>query len=52
MKPSASQALDIKEILLALEHELLSSQVKASLTRLDELLAHAIVKSQFVVETA
>ena len=44
MKRSASQALDIKEILLALEHELLSSQVRASHARLDELLALAFVE--------
>ncbi len=44
MKPSTSQVIDIKEILLALEHELLSSQVRASHTRLDELLAHAFVE--------
>jgi len=44
MKRSASQALDIKEILLALEHELLSSQVRASHARLDELLAPAFVE--------
>ncbi len=44
MKPIASQVLDIKEILLALEHELLSPQVRASHARLDELLAHALVE--------
>jgi hypothetical protein len=44
MKRSASQVLDIKEILLALEHELLSSQVRASHARLDELLAPALVE--------
>jgi hypothetical protein len=44
MKRSASQALDIKEILLALEHELLSSQVRASHARLDELLAPEFVE--------
>ena len=44
MKRSASQALDIKEILLALERELLSSQVRASHARLDELLALAFVE--------
>ena len=30
MKRSASQALDLKEILRTLEHELLSPQVRAS----------------------
>jgi hypothetical protein len=44
MKRSASQALDIKEIFLSLEHELLSPQVRASHYRLDELLAHAFVE--------
>ncbi len=44
MMPSASHAIDIKEILLALEHELLSSQVRASHARLDELLADAFVE--------
>ncbi len=44
MKRSTSQALDIKEILLSLEHELLSSQVRASHARLDGLLAHAFVE--------
>ncbi len=44
MKPPASQVIDIKEILLLLEHELLSSQVRASDARLDELLAHAFVE--------
>ena len=44
MKLIASQVLDIKEIFLALEHELLSSQVRASHARLDELLAHAFVE--------
>jgi hypothetical protein len=44
MKRSASQALDIKEIFLSLEHELLSPQVRASHDRLDELLAHAFVE--------
>ena len=44
MKRSVSQTLDIKEILLALEHELLSSQVRASHARLDELLALALVE--------
>ncbi len=44
MKRSASQALDLKEILRALEHELLSPQVRASHDRLDELLALTFVE--------
>ena len=44
MKRSGIQVTDIKEVLLGLEHELLSPQVRASHARLDELLASEFVE--------